>query len=68
MRRPRILETFGAGALALAVVAAPVIGAAPISTAEAAVETVLSSTFDTADYSPWFGRGIGGTVLAQETA
>lgn len=53
MRRPRILETFGAGALALAVVVAPVLGAAPVSTAEAADVVWFSDGFEDGTQAPF---------------
>jgi endo-1,4-beta-xylanase len=48
MRRPRTFETFAAGALAIAVVLAPVAGTDPISTAEAAPVTVAVDLEDEA--------------------
>ena len=56
MRRPRLLESFGAGALALAVVVAPVIGASPVSTAEAADVEWFSDSFEDGTEAPFYAN------------
>ena len=57
MRRPRILETFGAALLAAGVVVAPVVGPVPVSTAEAADVEWFSADFEDGLVGSFTGNG-----------
>ena len=62
MRRPRTLGAFAAGALALAVVLAPVAGSQPVSTAEAADITWFEDSFEDGSVTPFVA--VPGSVSA----
>lgn len=68
MRRLKVTETIGVGILALAVVAAPVVGPSPVGTADAADVTVLGSDFEDGTAGPWVGRGAAAVEVVDTDA